>query len=437
MQIKFNLNKYINLIFIILFITCGLGNAFLCSRLMDLRQYRIVSQLVSQADMLDPQFSQTLILSLKHADEQAVSAGGDLLKLYGYRPEVFFPQNFTYFALFCLMLSLVFALLFVSYRRHEECRRQKRIEELILYLETSVRGGEGLLSSHEDEFSLLEDRLFKTVTELKETREQALEERRSLAVNLADIAHQLKTPITSMSLMAQLLSDNCNNAAAGSSAVDDVGRPQGFDTAADHTSNSRLRNDPKTDLPLQVYENLNYVNKITAQLSRLEGLVTSLLTISRLDAGTLILKKSPLDASAVLTLAAESLEPVFVRRSQTFTLITENRSIFIGDQSWTAEALINILKNCSEHTPVGGSVSAVCSSNPLYAQIVIEDSGSGFDPEDLPRLFQRFYRGKNAAADSAGIGLALARSIIEQQDGTIKAENRSEGGARFLIKFYR
>ena len=478
-KIQYQFNVMINPIIISLFLLCGLGTALLCSRLMDLRQYQIVSQLAGQADTLHPAFSQALILSLKNADAQAASAGGELLDLYGYHPEVFSRQNFAYFAPIFLAIAIALALFFLAYRRQEKYRRKNRLEELIRYLETARRGGDGLLSRREDEFSLLEDQLFKTVTELKAAREQALAERRSLAANLADIAHQLKTPITSMSLMAQLLTANCKNAAdaagpaanspaeadsgtsnpgsAGrSSCPGSAGAPPRVGTHSTRTdcgpagdersdskrsdlepSNCSLAGGPGTEPGALIYENINYVNKITTQLTRLEGLVTSLLTLSRLDAGTLILEKSALDASAVLTLAAESLEPVFAGRSQTFSLITESESIFTGDRSWTTEALINILKNCSEHTPAGGSVSAVCSGNPLYAQIVIQDSGSGFDQEDLPRLFQRFYRGKKAADGSVGIGLALSRSIIEQQNGTIKAENRPEGGARFLIKFYR
>ena len=89
-----------------------------------------------------------------------------------------------------------------------------------------------------------------------------------------------------------------------------------------------------------------------------------------------------------------------------------------------------------EHTPWGGSIQAAFSENTIFTEIIIEDNGPGFDKEDLPHLFERFYKGKNASQQSVGIGLALARMIVSQQNGTLKAENRPEGGARFILKFY-
>ena len=109
---------------------------------------------------------------------------------------------------------------------------------------------------------------------------------------------------------------------------------------------------------------------------------------------------------------------------------------FLGDYSWSMEAILNILKNCMEHTPAGGSIHVSFSQNAIFTEIIIEDNGPGFDAEDLPHLFERFYKGKNASEQSVGIGLALARMIVTRQNGTLKAENRSEGGARFILKFY-
>ena len=109
---------------------------------------------------------------------------------------------------------------------------------------------------------------------------------------------------------------------------------------------------------------------------------------------------------------------------------------FDGDLIWTAEALGNILKNCMEHTPEGGTITVTAEETALYTQITVEDTGSGFDPKDIPHLFERFYKGSNASQTSYGIGLALAKTIIATQDGTIQARNRSNG-AKFIIKFYK
>ena len=108
-----------------------------------------------------------------------------------------------------------------------------------------------------------------------------------------------------------------------------------------------------------------------------------------------------------------------------------------GDLAWSAEALGNVLKNCMEHTPAGGIISVKAEETALYTQITVRDNGPGFVKEDIPHLFERFYRGKNAGADSVGIGLALARMIVAEQGGTVTADNPAEGGARFVIRFYK
>ncbi len=120
---------------------------------------------------------------------------------------------------------------------------------------------------------------------------------------------------------------------------------------------------------------------------------------------------------------------------QSFQILGQAR--FSGDAAWTVEALGNVLKNCVEHTPAGGSITAQLTENPIYSQILISDTGPGIAPEDLPHLFERFYRGKHATAQSVGIGLSLARMIITAQNGTIQASNRREGGAQFTIRFYK
>ena len=110
---------------------------------------------------------------------------------------------------------------------------------------------------------------------------------------------------------------------------------------------------------------------------------------------------------------------------------------FDGDRLWCAEALGNLLKNCMEHTPSGGTVTVRAEETALYTRITVRDNGEGFDPEDLPLLFNRFHKGKNALPGSIGIGLALAQAVIAAQDGTIKAENAPEGGAMFTVTFYK
>ena len=117
--------------------------------------------------------------------------------------------------------------------------------------------------------------------------------------------------------------------------------------------------------------------------------------------------------------------------------IEDDGAVLSIDRAWTVEALSNILKNCMEHTPEGGKITARVEESPVFCRITISDTGTGFDPEDLAHIFERFYRGKNAADDSIGIGLALSREVIAAQGGTIVAKNADTGGAQFVITFYK
>jgi signal transduction histidine kinase len=129
------------------------------------------------------------------------------------------------------------------------------------------------------------------------------------------------------------------------------------------------------------------------------------------------------------------LLPLLESKGQELCL-PDNDVVYSGDFYWSTQAFVNILKNCFEHTPDGGEIAVTWEENPVYTKIVIEDSGEGIPAEDLPRLFTRFYRGKNAAKDSVGIGLSLAKALIVGQNGELTAGNRSDGGAVFTAKFY-
>lgn len=284
--------------------------------------------------------------------------------------------------------SLLFGLLFFMRRK-----RRRRIDGLTEYLEQVNTGGGSILpQAEEDEFSQLQDEIYKTVTALYQTKEQALAAKNNYAENLYHIAHQIKTPITAASLALQMLQ--------------------------------------KTSLPC-------YMDQIEKQLSRLTYLEESLLLLSRIDSGTLTIRREPVDVFTLLELSAENMVELF-READVFVDIADAGEIIIqADLEWTMEAVINLFKNCMEHTPRGGKVSCVYEQNPIYTQILITDTGEGFAKEDIPHLFDRFYRGKNAGKEGVGIGLALAKAIIESQNGVIRARNGAAGGAVFEIRFYR
>ena len=277
--------------------------------------------------------------------------------------------------------------------------RYREIEKLSGYLR-QISGGDYTLDvrdNHEGELSILKNDLYKVTLMLSEQSTLLQQDKIRLTDAISDISHQLKTPLTSMMVMVDLLSDP--------------------DLAADKRA--------------------EFTRNIRVQLERIEWLVSSLLKLSKIDAGTITFKKDPIK---VATLIQKALEPVLIPmdiKNQTVSIKGEDTATFLGDFNWTAEAVINILKNCVEHTCVGGEITISYSENALFTEIVIADNGNGIPREDIPYIFKRFYKGKNASDDSIGIGLAMAHSIITSQNGDIDVQSEIEKGTRFRIKFYK
>ncbi|MGN0342664.1 MAG: sensor histidine kinase, partial [Roseburia sp.] len=172
-------------------------------------------------------------------------------------------------------------------------------------------------------------------------------------------------------------------------------------------------------------------------LSHMSWLIEAMLKMAKMDANTAYLKSEPVSIQELIRTTCEPfLIPMELHDQTLVRQLPDADVFFTGDMNWTAEALQNILKNCIEHISSGGEIRIQVSSNSLLTEIIIEDNGPGFSQEDLPHLFERFYKGSNSGSQSVGIGLALSRMIISAQNGTVKAENRPEGGARFIIHFY-
>lgn len=278
-------------------------------------------------------------------------------------------------------------------------RRYKEIERLSAYLRC-ICGGEYSLDirdNEEGELSILKNEIYKVTLMLSKQGELLKEEKKQLANALADISHQLKTPLTSMMVMTDLLSGDS----------------------------------------LQREKRIEFTKNIEVQLERMEWLLTSLLKLSKIDAGTVVFKKEKLFVSELIKKAMEPLMIPMEIKEQKLVIEGSEKAAFIGDLSWSTEAIINIVKNCIEHTPDGGVISIFFSENPLYTEILISDTGIGIDKEDLPYVFKRFYKGKNASEESVGIGLAMAKSIIVGQKGDVSVMSKKGEGTRFAIKFYK
>ncbi|WP_071396892.1 sensor histidine kinase [Bacillus tuaregi] len=277
--------------------------------------------------------------------------------------------------------------------------RYREIERLSGYLQEISSGNFQLdvRDNHEGELSILKSHLYKVTKMLSEHGAVLQEDKAKLTNAISDVSHQLKTPLTSMVVMADLLCD------------------------------PRLDDEKRAE----------FTRNLQVQLERMEWLVSSLLKLSKIDAGTINFKKETVMVDALIQAAVEPLLVPMDIKMQSLTVKGEQEATFFGDFKWTAEALINIIKNCVEHTAEGGEIDIHYTENALFTEIIIRDNGKGIPKEELPYIFKRFYKGKNASEDSVGIGLAMAYSIITSQRGDIEVQSQPGAGSQFQIKFFK
>jgi len=278
-------------------------------------------------------------------------------------------------------------------------KRYKEIEDLSGYLRDISNGNYSMdiRDNEEGELSILKNEIYKVTLMLSKQGEYLKKDKEALADALSDISHQLKTPLTSMMVMIDLLREE----------------------------------------KLEAEKRIEFTKNIETQLKRMEWLLTSLLKLSKIDAGTVSFKKDKVLVGELIKKALNPLLiPMEIKEQKLFIDGKENTS-FIGDINWTTEAIVNILKNCIEHTKNEGIISIFYDENPLYTEIKIKDNGIGIEKEDLPYIFKRFYKGKNASDESVGIGLAMAKSIITNQNGDLSVKSKKSEGTEFSIKFYK
>ena len=297
----------------------------------------------------------------------------------------------------CGCLVLVACIVIAGIHIGTEIYRYRRLQKLSADLDRLLISGTPLpiTEYNEGELSILANQVQKLTLRLTEAAEVVEADKKYLADSLADISHQLRTPLTAMTLTTTML------------------------------RTSELTDEKRMEL----------TSELRSLLTRTDWLVETLLKISKLDAGTVKLAADNVSVKELISRSAAPIAIPMELRNQTL-IVSCGEERFTGDLVWSAEALGNILKNCVEHTPEGGTITVTAQETALYTQIEVEDTGSGFDSKDIPHLFERFYKGSNASQSSYGIGLALARTVITAQNGTVQAMNGS-AGAKFVIKFYK
>ena len=293
----------------------------------------------------------------------------------------------------CIAFGLAFAVLFLGYLKIQKKQTMdiaKRIERINL--------GDYSLQidrNSEDELSLLDNQIYRTAVKFREQAENSNKDKENLQKSLSDISHQLKTPLTSIIVMVDNILDD-------------------------------------DDMPLEIRR--EFLNDIKHNTNTISFLVQSLLKLSKLDAEAVKFRYEQVDVKSIIDECIKNTavmaEILGVR------LETDCNDIILNcDRKWLCEAVTNIIKNCIEHSQ-NGNIKITADQNKLYTKISIKDNGSGITKEDLPHIFERFYKGKNSSDDSVGIGLSLAKTIIEKQGGYISVSSELNKGSEFVIKFF-
>ena len=297
--------------------------------------------------------------------------------------------------LYIFIIIIVLLIIFLIYIKNKD----KDIKDITKYIEEINKGNYGLKinSISEDELSILKNEIYKTTIKLKEAYINTNNDKLSIKKSLEDISHQLKTPLTSILIMLDNLIDDPNM---------DINTRQDF----------------ITDIKRQVV-NMNF-------------LVQNLLKLSKFDSNTIHFIKENNKLSNILKEAIKNVSTLCDLKDIKIIINGDDESTIYSDFKWEVEALTNILKNSIEHTKDKKEILVDYNTNNVHSIIKIKDYGVGIAHDDLKHIFKRFYKGKNSSPDSIGIGLSLAKAIINEDNGIISVESNSNG-TTFIIKYYK
>lgn len=360
-----------------------------------------IDNIISEVIEKYPDITEEEVLEILKNNETPESS---VLEKYGYTPDISYiktlgeqietnkKQNITLVIIFGTV-SLGIYLIYVI-------TQEKKIAEINEYIK-QINNKNYILKIEENdngELSKLRNELYKTTVLLKETAEISEKEKENLSTAIADISHQLKTPLTSIRIMLDNIQDNPD-----------------MDKA--------VRDD--------------FLADISKQIDWISSLVVSLLKIAKFDAGTIKMENNEINAKNLIDNIVSNLAILIELKNIEIITNVDEKATFIADYKWQQEALTNILKNAIEHSKQNSRIYITVENTSLFLKIIIKDEGSGIDKEDLKHIFQRFYKTKNSSENSIGIGLPLAKAIIEQSNGYIKVETKYGEGTSFEVKYIK
>ena len=345
----------------------------------------IVGSLIEKHPELEDDIIASIIL------KENYELGNSILEKYQLNNVDYINYNNNYLILI-LAIAIYLGLLFINfifiYNMYQKIKKIYQYMNSILNDDYSLN----IKEYCEGDISNLKNDVYKMTVKLKEQSELLTKDKKYLEETLEDISHQIKTPLTSMYMINDILTNE---------------------------KNERIRKE--------------FLVKNKNQIERIEWLVISLLKLSKLDSGTVKLKKEKIKVKDLVNKAIEPIKVSLDLKSIDLDLNLSNDTVLV-DINWTKEALLNIIKNACEHTK--DKITITSKNNPLYLEIRITDNGKGIAKKDLKHIFERFYKGSDNK-DSIGIGLNMSKKIINLQQGIIEVETKENVGSTFIIKLYK
>ncbi len=391
-----------NKAFIILLVIFILSGIFITQTAYYLSKQKIVennNHIVSSLLNSHPELESEIINILKNPNETS-----QVLEKYGLENlesleyledmKTYHLKFITLLGVYIFSFTLVFALYFYVLKKKRTSEIKKVDKYLFSLLSTEIKVD--LKDFENGELKSLQNDLMKVTSRLKNALEASSQSKKELSKNLADISHQLKTPLTSLSIINEAL------------------------------STSNITEETKQE----------FLKKQTEVIEHMQTLIISLLKVSQIESGSIILKKDKIKMKELIHSTLSSLDTLRMPKNVEVS-VKQNDDIFIiGDAEWLKEALGNIIKNGIEHSKENGFIEIKWQDTPIYVELTIKDYGTGIEKKDLPHIFERFYK-SSSSKDSIGIGLNLAKSILDKTFANIKVQSKVNEFTEFTIHFYK
>lgn len=358
---------------------------------------------------IDESLGEELISNIiKKPTSSEITKGKEILEGYGYT----YNLEIAYQSLLkeivpnmkvtILIVVLIFFFPIYLITKDEYNKIYGKVKELSLAADKVIEGDFSyeLKDEGEGDFNILSHQFNQMANRLENSLEYLKKEKVFLQNIISDISHQLKTPLSSLIMFNELILEDENM--SEKTKIDFLERSQG-------------------------------------QLKRMEWLIINLLKAARIESGSIEFKREKTYLYEPVEIAISSLDMKIKEKDIEIKILGDKEdSYFYGDKEWTGEAFINIIKNCIEHSKIKGKIEITLEETPIFSRIKIRDYGEGIDEKDLPHIFKRFYKGTSEVkVESIGIGLNLAKLIVESQEGNISVKSKKGVGTKFTITFLK